>query len=301
MLLNAGGGGPGGGPEAEPGQCPERLSQHSARKGRGGEAEVNDRRAGEAETINGTLPPDKQSEHAVNSDLAHLVDLQALDTRLAGLEREMEAIPAQIKALHDERDRARQAVDGLKAQAETVRKEIRVKEKDVEFSISKRAKSEAKLYEVKTNKEYSAVLLEIEQIKQEKAQLEDQLLGLMESQERLAGEIRTAEAHLTGREEELREKEAVLQSQLREVEVTLGGARSEREALARELPPSLAAQYQRLLARYRGTAVVVPAQGEIEICAGCHLSLTPQCFQEVRQNLQIIPCERCGRILYWVP
>ena len=235
----------------------------------------------------------------MNADLTRLIDLQTLDTRIAGFERELETIPAQIKGLHDEHDRARQAVDELKIQAESVRKEIRVKEKDVEFSISKRAKGDAKLYEVKTNKEYSAVLLEIEQIKQEKAQIEDRLLGLMESQERLAGEIRAAEVNLAAREQALREKEAVLEAQLRDVEVTLAGVRSERAALARELPPDLAAQYQRLQARYRGTPVVVPARDEI--CAGCHLSLTPQCFQEVRQNLAIIPCERCGRILYRVP
>ncbi len=235
----------------------------------------------------------------MNLDLAHLIDLQACDTRLASLERDLEAIPAQIQDLHAERDRARQAMEDLRAQVESVKREMRIKEKDVEYSASKRTKCEARLYEVKTNKEYSAVLLEIEQIKQEKAQLEDQLLGLMEAQERLAGEIRTAEANFTLRERDLVQKEAGLKAQLREVEVTLAGVRSEREALARELPPPLAAQYQRLLTRYRGTAVVVPARGEI--CAGCHLSLTPQCFQEVRQNLQIIPCERCGRILYWVP
>ena len=235
----------------------------------------------------------------MNPDLARLIDLQALDTRLASLERELETIPAQIQGLHDERDRASQEVEALRTQAETVRKEIRVKEKDVEYSISKRTKSEAKLYEVKTNKEYSAVLLEIEQIKQEKAQLEDQLLSLMEAQERLSGEIRAAEAKLTEREQDMVQKEAVLQGELRQVEMTLAGVRSERVALARELPAALTAQYQRLLARYRGTAVVVPTRGEL--CTGCHLRLTPQCFQEVRQTLEIIPCGRCGRILYWVP
>ena len=235
----------------------------------------------------------------MNPDLTRLIELQARDTGVASLERELETIPAQIQALRDERDRVRQAVETLKAQAENVKKEMRAKEKDVEYSISKRTKCEARLYDVKTNKEYSAVLLEIEQIKQEKAQLEDQLLGLMEAQERLVGEIRAAEANFVTRERELSQQEGTLQARLREVEESLAGVRSEREALVREIPPPLAAQYQRLLARYRGTAVVVPVRGEI--CAGCHLSLTPQCFQEVRQNLGIIPCERCGRILYWVP
>ncbi len=51
------------------------------------------------------------------------------------------------------------------------------KEKDLEVVQAKRSKTEARLYEVKTNKEYSAVLIEIEDIKQEKARIEEEILG----------------------------------------------------------------------------------------------------------------------------
>ncbi len=66
----------------------------------------------------------------------------------------------------------------------------------------KRSKSESRLYEVKTNKEYSAVLLEIEEIKQEKAQIEEQILALMEVGEGIAVDIRGAEQVHAQREEQ---------------------------------------------------------------------------------------------------
>jgi hypothetical protein len=41
--------------------------------------------------------------------------------------------------------------------------------------------------------------------------------------------------------------------------------------------------------------------GSNGICSGCRVSLTPQRFNEVRQSSQILPCESCGRILYYQP
>ena len=104
--------------------------------------------------------------------LQRLQELQGLDTRIAGLERKLEAIPGRIQGIKEDRERAKVAFEQVRAKADQVRKDVRLKEKDVEVQRSQRAKLEARLYEVKTNKEYSAVLLEIEGAKTEKDRLE---------------------------------------------------------------------------------------------------------------------------------
>ena len=78
---------------------------------------------------------------------------------------------------------------------------------------------------MKTNKEYSAALLEIEESKQEKAKTEEEILGLMELQERLGGEIREAEVRFKTREEQARQDEAVVRKKLAAVEQELTGVR----------------------------------------------------------------------------
>ncbi len=235
----------------------------------------------------------------MDSQLQRLQELQVLDSRIAGLERKLEAIPVRIQAINDTLRQARAAVEAVRTKLDGTRKEIRAKEKDLDYQASQRKKLEAKLYEVKTNKEYSAVLAEIETLKAEKGRMEEEILALMELQERLGRELAEAEARLRPQEAETRAQEAAATEELRALEVDVEGARSEREGVARDVPRDLLAQYTRLLRQRGGLAVALV--GSNGICSGCRVTLTPQRFQEVRHSTQILVCESCGRFLYYQP
>jgi predicted nucleic acid-binding Zn-ribbon protein len=233
----------------------------------------------------------------VDSQLTILIDLQKLDSRIAGLETEVARLPKQIEAIQAALADAQKTVESLKVRVDTARKDLRGKEKDLEVTAGKRSKAEGRLYEVKTNKEYSAVLVEIEDIKQEKARTEEEILGLMETQERLAGEIREAIGRLTSREEQARQDEGVVRQKLARVEEELVAVRSQRSACARELPPGVLAGYERVLRARGGLAVVPVSPGHV--CAGCRMTVRPQALQELRGGNGLMNCENCGRYLYW--
>jgi len=235
----------------------------------------------------------------VDPQLQALIDLQALDSRLADIAAEMAKLPAQLAAIQTGVAEAAKAIETLKTKLDATRKEIRFKEKDLEVSAAKRAKAEARLYEVKTNKEYSAVLVEIEEIKQEKTRIEEEILTLMERQERLAVEVREAEAGLAVREAQARTEEAEVKQRLATLAADLAALQADREALARQLPPDLLASYERLF-RHRAHLAVAPVLPG-GICGGCRVSLTPQAFQELKQQGSLRTCENCGRYLYWAP
>jgi len=227
--------------------------------------------------------------------LQRLQELQGLDSRIAGLQRKIEAIPVRIRAIRDDHQQAQKTVDDLRSRLDLLKKDLRAKEKELDFQASQRAKCEAKLYGVKTNKEYSAVLAEIEVLKLEKGRLEEEGLALMEAQERITGEIREAETRLRRQEEESRRQEAAATEELRVLQAELAGIQGERESLARDLPRDLLATYTRLLKGRGGLAVAII--GQSGICSGCRVTVTPQRFQELRLANQILPCESCGRIL----
>jgi predicted nucleic acid-binding Zn-ribbon protein len=233
----------------------------------------------------------------VDAQLQTLIDLQGLDGRIAGLETEAARLPRQIEALHAALAEAKKAVETIKAKVDSTRKDLRTKEKDLEVANVKRQKLEAKLYEVKTNKEYSAVLLEIEEAKQEKAKTEEEILGLMETQERLAVEIKEAEQRLKTREEQARQDEGVVRKKLATVEQELATVRGQRASRAKELPVGVLASYDRILKARGGIAVAaVSAAG---VCGGCRMSIRPQAVQELRAGAGLMLCESCGRYLYW--
>jgi len=237
------------------------------------------------------------TEGCVNAELRALIDLQAVDSKIAEREAVAAKIPRDIAAIVAGVDEAKKAVEAARTKLDAARKNQRAKEKDLEDNRVKRQKFEGQLYQVKTNKEYSAVLSEIEEVKQEKARIEEEILNLMEVGEHLAAEGKEAETDLKARESRGRSEEAALQQQLRGVEVELASVRSERMELARQLPAAVLADYDRIL-RHRGVAAVEVTKPNF--CGGCRVTITPQRLQELRQQNALIHCESCGRYLYWV-
>jgi predicted nucleic acid-binding Zn-ribbon protein len=213
------------------------------------------------------------------------------------LEADAARLPKEIAAIHAAVEESRKQVEQTKTRLDAARKDQRAKEKDLEVVQAKRAKNEARLYEVKTNKEYSAVLIEIEEIKQEKARMEEEVLVLMEAQERLSGDIREAESRFKQRESQGRSEEATLKEQLRGTETDLAAVRTERKELAAKLPANILADYDRILRARAGLALVPVAKPNF--CGACRMTITPQRLQELRAQSSLIPCESCGRYLYW--
>jgi uncharacterized protein len=234
----------------------------------------------------------------VDEQLKTLIDLQGVDTRIAALETEAANLPKEIDAVQAAVQAVKQEVDAGKARLDAAKKEQRARDKDLEVVQAKRSKTEGRLYEVKTNKEYSAVLAEIEDIKQEKGKVEEEILLLMETQERLAVDIKDAESRFKTREAQGRQEEAAFREKLGGVEADLALLRTERAELARQLPPAVLADYDKLLKARGGLAlaqVVKPS-----FCGGCRMTITPQRLQELRAQSALLPCESCGRYLYWL-
>jgi predicted nucleic acid-binding Zn-ribbon protein len=235
----------------------------------------------------------------VDGHLKTLIELQALDTRIGGLEAEASKLPRDIEAVRARTAEAKKQVDAAKASLDTARKETRAKEKDLEDNQVKRQKFEGQLYQVKTNKEYSAVLTEIEEVKQQKSRIEEEILTLMERQERLAGEIKDAEGRLKTAEAEGATAEKSLRERLAAVEAELGGVKGERSGASRGLPANLLADYDRLLRARAGLAIVPVLKPNL--CGACRMTVTPQRLQELRAQNALLACESCGRYIYWQP
>jgi predicted nucleic acid-binding Zn-ribbon protein len=232
----------------------------------------------------------------VDAQLRTLIDLQAVDSRIGALEADVAKLPVQIAAIHAAVDEAKKAVDTAKTRLDAARKSQRAREKDLEDNRVKRQKYEGQLYQVKTNKEYSAVLVEIEEVKQEKSRIEEDILALMETQERLASDVKEAEAAWRDRESEGKAEEATLAEMLRGVEAELATVRAERAGLATGLSQSVLADYDKIR-RHRGVAVAEVTKPNS--CGGCRVTITPQRLQELRQQNALIHCESCGRYLHW--
>jgi len=232
----------------------------------------------------------------VLADLERLVELQRLDSEIAEVEAAAAAIPGVIRRIEEQLMKAKAALDAVTAETDRMTKLRRQQERELEEVTDQLKKRQSRLFEIKTNQEYSAVLKEIEGLKHKVSVLEEAILVLLDQ----------IEVELKARaEEEQRvrssEAEALRDTQRKEAELRqLRGRLSElqgaRTGRSKNVELSLLQQYLRLLKSRAGLAVAPVRDGS---CEGCHVALTPQLYNEVRRNEEILTCERCGRILYW--
>lgn len=227
--------------------------------------------------------------------LDKLLELQKLDLAIVRLDTEARAIPEQIQALEARLTGARAALDQAKAKADQIQKDRRAKERELDDVTLNIKKKQARLFEIKTNEEYSAVLKEIEALKEKSSKLETEILELLERADGAARTVADAEKEFKAAEAARQKERVEKEAQLAKLQQDLASFREARKGQASRLGSALLQQYTRLQ-KTRGVAVVAVKDGS---CTGCGIALTPQTYNEVRRNDRMFTCSSCNRIIYF--
>jgi len=233
----------------------------------------------------------------MNADLEKLVHLHRVESELGRVESELADVPRLRKVLGDRLDADRGRLDAAKAALDVSQKTRKVHEAAVQDFEAKRSKYKGQLMEVKTNKEYTAMLHEIEGVEREIRSREDHILEEMEKAEALAQDIRREEATFKTVEQEAKTEGAGLDGREGKLGTEAKRLRAERDLVAASVPEDARHLYERV-AKLRGTAV---AEARDEMCQTCNMKVRLQVWVELRKNEAIFQCESCSRVLYYEP
>ena len=229
--------------------------------------------------------------------LEKLVELHHLEVALARVEADLAELPKKRRVL-DERlaaDRAR--FDAAKAASEASGKARKQHEAAVQDLETKRSKYKGQLMDVKTNKEYTAMLHEIEGVEREIRSREDLVIEEMEKAERLAADVRREEGAFKEIERDTKAERVEIDAREAKLSAEASRLRVERQEAFAALPEDVQTLYARV-AKKRGTAVAEAKEGE---CQTCHVRMRLQVWVELRQSDTLFQCESCNRILYYEP
>lgn len=228
--------------------------------------------------------------------LEQLIALQELDLAIARTDAALKAIPGQVQALEARLVQTRSKLDQAKAEAEDLQKLRRAKERELEDFTHNLKRRQARLFEVKTNQEYSAVLKEIEVLKEKISATEEEILLLLDRIEASTKAVSASEAEFKLEEAEFQRAKAAKEAEQADLEREQVALQKAREARIKGTEASLLQTYTKLFKSRDGLAVVPVKDGS---CLGCHFTLRPQAYSEVRRNDRLITCENCQRILYF--
>ncbi len=229
----------------------------------------------------------KQALTQLKSFQEYTLRIQAIDKQLVGCATRRAEALQRLAAVKDQ-------LASKQAEKEGLEKTRRADEQEVEAEKVHLQEREAKLYVIKTNKEYQAGLKEVTDAKRLIKEREDRVIAMMEAIEKAAQEITQLSATCADTETECAKLLADL-----EAEVAAMQNEREREVAAvaeigRAIPAEAMRFYKDAQRRFPDALAVVNAAG---VCGGCNMRIPPQRFVELRQHKRLFDCPSCHRLL----
>ena len=149
--------------------------------------------------------------------------------------------------------------------------------------------------QIKTQKEYIAVLKEVDTAKKLAKELQDQIDAKNETLTSLSVEKTEKDEEFAKAKEQTGERCAEIDASLVSVVEKLDEMERQRKGLLADLPTRLRKRYELLMSRRGGVAVVEARSGA---CLGCHMHLPPQLFNSLYVVKEIQACPHCNRLLF---
>jgi len=225
-----------------------------------------------------------------------MIVLQEAMVKIKALEDERDAIPLQLA---DFKKKMLEA-EKLFIEASNEFGDLKEKKMSLEGSIEDEKidieKSKARLMTIKTNREYFAMLKEIDMVKRMNRQREDDLLELMvkyEEVEKKYNETKSEYDGLKGRYDKDMEN---IRKQMKGFDRDIGKLEEEKDKIAQKLDQRKTRRFEMVFSRRNGLAVV-PAKDYI--CTGCNMNIPPQLFNLLQREDRIYECPNCSRIIFY--
>lgn len=222
--------------------------------------------------------------------------LRAMRARLDAATRRHDAQARKLAQLKQSAQELNQQLKAAQAHAATLENEA--------SSIEQRINAQReKMNNVTSNKEYSALLVEVNTLKADKSKLDDQQLEAMSKAETLEAESKD----LAGRVEAQSRLVENASKEVEEAKAEAGGKVEEleqqREAAAEPLSDAIRKQFDRLSHTYDGEAMAEISEQDRRrmeyTCGGCYTLLPVESVNAlITKPDEITTCGTCNRILY---
>lgn len=225
-----------------------------------------------------------------------LIRLQHVDNEINTISSLLEAIPTRIEAIDAEIKSTAEIIARAKEKLAANQKKRRDLEGEVKDIKGQAAKFKRQLNDVKTNKEYTALLKEIEETTHKADAIEETIIQEMIAADDIEREIKAATLKKAEEEGRLQKaKQAIVQEQ-KDLEAKKEVLTAERGVIVPAIPPDQVKLYNRIRVKLNNIALSPVTD---DFCSICQMRIRPQLVNDIQDMRKIITCEACGRILYW--
>ncbi len=228
--------------------------------------------------------------------IEQLLELQKVDDAIHTVTVELQKAPLELKNLED-----RYAVmDEKRSKVVEKLEHIQEQQKRVSFEIEEDVarikKSKNKLMQVANQREYHAMMREVDTMEKNNRMREEEKIMLVEEMQSQESALSEIDLDYLALKAELEVRRESLQERIDESNARLSVFNDERDSAKCEVDEHVSKRYEFIRNRLDHPVIVSVASG---ICSGCNISIPPQTFIELQRGQQILSCPNCQRLMYW--
>ena len=231
-------------------------------------------------------------------DLERLIQLQEIESRAAVANKAIAEGPGRIAALDALLQSATAALAAAKQSLEDNKTSRRSIDKDLIADQQRLDKYKDQIMAVKTNEQLHAMQHQMKSVEGDIGKQEERVLVNMMEADEINANIKKAEAALKAAQAKMAAERGAIENEVKSQQAVVAECNAARDTTIAALDNKNVVDTFKRIAKVRGTAV---ARAEGERCTVCQVRLRPAVFAEVRKNDQIVQCDSCNRILYFVP
>jgi len=235
--------------------------------------------------------------------LRTIVRLQAALDALRRADRQLSGVPEWMEELHGQHSARLAEIATVGEAAEAAAHDRRRAEAAIQDASEKLKHYQQQISLVRTQREYSALLTEIDTVKGSIKGLEEQVLAGMEGYEAAQKKLTEERAAFAELDDRYQQALAQWQGERPAVEQQAETLRAEVTQLRSELPRATLTNFERVYERRAGDAVAPLRKssgpgGPIYHCGGCNYRVRLQVVGEIRNKGSLVQCDGCRRFLY---
>jgi predicted nucleic acid-binding Zn-ribbon protein len=234
--------------------------------------------------------------NALNAPLEQLYRLQDRLRFVRAREKERDTIPAELTEVDREYREKVDAVERLKNRCAEAEVERRRAHAELSEHRDRLRKYQSQLRAVQNQREYGAVLNEIDGVEKLVRAAEDKILNLDEEIQNATKELASRQEILPLETEQHEERLKDWRATQRQINDELTSAQEEISRLEAGMHPRDRVEFSRLMEKKGGLAIVLVSGVS---CSACHVKVRPAALQALKAGREIIYCDSCKRILYW--
>ncbi len=225
-----------------------------------------------------------------------LIQLQRIEKERAALQTQIAEIPRREQALDEQLGAAEDEITRKKERIDEVRKQYRAFESDVRANQDRIDKSRARLGTIKTNKEYQAMLKEIEELRKKNSKIEDEMLDFLDQIEAAEGEAASEKEKHDRLKAETDGLKKTLREEADDASRRMGQLDLHWRQVSEAIDPALLKRFQ-MVRQKVGPITLAPVSNAV--CGGCNLNIPHQLFNELQRFDSLKYCPHCQRLIFW--